>query len=103
MPSCSDYHQAQARQYNRLAKQLKPDLSAYAKSKKEWGDDATDADSLAYGTHDGVSTAGLDRMVADLEKQCVDRTAFALPDTLATTATRRAPRARATAFALASD
>jgi hypothetical protein len=35
------------------------------------GEDEVTADTLAYGQHDAVSSAGLDKMSQDLEKQCV--------------------------------
>lgn len=72
----ADYTQAQARQYNRLTKKLKPDMGAYKKSTAEWGEDDQDADSLAYGQHDAVSKAGLERMAADVEAQIEKRAQF---------------------------
>mmetsp|Transcript_22558 Transcript_22558/g.58895 ORF Transcript_22558/g.58895 Transcript_22558/m.58895 type:complete len:218 (-) Transcript_22558:152-805(-) len=75
-PGFADYAQAQHRQYTRLTKALKPDMKAYSKSAKEWGDDDVTADTLAYGQHDAVSKAGLDRMAADLEAQIEKRAKF---------------------------
>lgn len=72
----SDYADMQFRQYQRLTKQLKPDKGAYLKSKAEWGDDAVDANTVAYGQHDAVSAKGLDRMVKDLEAQAEKRAKF---------------------------
>jgi len=72
----STYEAASYRQYERLTKQLKPDMKAYKKSTTEWEGDSVGANSLAYGTHDSVSTAGLDKMVADLTKQDEKRKAF---------------------------
>lgn len=72
----ADFTQTAHRHYSRLTKQLKPDLAEYEKSKREWGDDSADADTLAYGQHDKVSASGLDRMVADLEKQVEKRGKF---------------------------
>eukprot|EP00039_Didymoeca_costata_P001981 m.56697 g.56697 ORF g.56697 m.56697 type:complete len:221 (+) comp11056_c0_seq1:137-799(+) len=75
-PGFSDYTAAQARQYNRLTKNLKVDMGAYKKSVAEWGDDEQAADSLAYGQHDHVSKTGIKRMVDDLEKQIEKRHKF---------------------------
>lgn len=52
------YAAASYRQYERLTKQMKPDVRAYKKSQDEWGDDSTEAGSLAYGQHDRVSGEG---------------------------------------------
>ena len=35
-PGFADFAQAQHRQYERLTKQLKPDMTEYKKSAKEW-------------------------------------------------------------------
>jgi pre-mRNA-splicing factor SYF2 len=64
------------RTYTRLVDEIKPDMAAYKKSKKEWGADAADADSLAYGKHDHVSAAGLDRMSKAMEKQIEKKKSF---------------------------
>jgi len=70
------YAAASYRQYERLTKQMKPDVRAYKKSQDEWGDDSTEAGSLAYGHHDRVSGEGLEAMVADLKKQDEKRKNF---------------------------
>ena len=57
------YAAASYRQYERLTKSMKPDLKAYKKSQDEWGEDSTDAGSLAYGHHDRVSSQGMEAMV----------------------------------------
>ena len=72
----STYEAASYRQYERLTKQLKPDMKAYKKSEKEWEGDSADANSLAYGTHDAVSSAGMEKMVDDLNKQDEKRKNF---------------------------
>jgi len=69
----SDFATAQHRQYLRLTKELKPDMAAYKRSQKEWGDDEADADTLAYGQHDRVTKEGLDALVADIDKQAKKR------------------------------
>ena len=73
----SSYEDAQLRQYQRLTKQMKPDLEAYEKSKEKLGDDLyPTADTLPQHDLDHVSKEGLDRMVADLEKQVEKREKF---------------------------
>ena len=42
------YAAASYRQYERLTKQMKPDVKAYKKSQEEWGEDSTESGSLAY-------------------------------------------------------
>ncbi|XP_032234825.2 pre-mRNA-splicing factor syf2 isoform X2 [Nematostella vectensis] len=73
----ADFAQAQQRQYSRLTKQLKPDMSEYKKQKDELGEAFTPSvDNLSYGGEGKVSEAGIDRMVADLEKQAEKRAKF---------------------------
>lgn len=72
----ADYQTAQFRQYSRLTKELKPDAEEYGKSMKVWEEQGMGADSLGYGQHDKVSRAGLERLVADLEKQKEKREKF---------------------------
>ncbi|EOA95278.1 Pre-mRNA-splicing factor SYF2, partial [Anas platyrhynchos] len=69
----SDYAAAQLRQYQRLTRQIKPDLEQYEKLKEQYGEALyPTSDSLLHGTH--VPTKeGIDRMVADLEKQIEKR------------------------------
>jgi len=72
----SDFNAMHLRTYTRLVDEIKPDMAAYKKSKKLWGDDAVEADSLAYGKHDHVSKAGLEKMTKALEKQSEKKKAF---------------------------
>ncbi|RLV89847.1 hypothetical protein DV515_00014640 [Chloebia gouldiae] len=68
-----DYAAAQLRQYQRLTRQIKPDLEQYEKLKEQHGDALyPTSDSLLHGTH-VPSKEGVDRMVADLEKQIEKR------------------------------
>ncbi|TFK13276.1 Pre-mRNA-splicing factor syf2 [Platysternon megacephalum] len=65
----SDYAAAQLRQYQRLTKQIKPDMEKYEKLREENGEELyPTANSLLHGTHVPCKE-GVDRMVTDLEKQ----------------------------------
>jgi len=76
-PGFSDFATAQFRKYEGLAKQMKPDLEAYQHSKEKLGDAAfPGAHNLLYGCNDKVSERGMDKMVADLEKQMEKRGKF---------------------------
>uniref|UniRef100_A0A8D2LZS1 Pre-mRNA-splicing factor SYF2 n=1 Tax=Zonotrichia albicollis TaxID=44394 RepID=A0A8D2LZS1_ZONAL len=69
----SDYAAAQLRQYQRLTRQIKPDLEQYEKLKEQHGEALyPTSNSLLHGTH-VPSKEGVDRMVADLEKQIEKR------------------------------
>nr|XP_009929389.1 PREDICTED: pre-mRNA-splicing factor SYF2 [Opisthocomus hoazin] len=69
----SDYASAQLRQYQRLTRQIKPDLEQYEKLKEQYGEALyPTSDSLLHGSH-VPSKEGVDRMVADLEKQIEKR------------------------------
>uniref|UniRef100_A0A670YGI5 Pre-mRNA-splicing factor SYF2 n=2 Tax=Pseudonaja textilis TaxID=8673 RepID=A0A670YGI5_PSETE len=69
----SDYAAAQLRQYQRLTKQIKPDLEKYEKLREESGEDFfPTSNSLLHGTH-VPSKEGVDKMVSDLEKQIQKR------------------------------
>ncbi|XP_063168147.1 pre-mRNA-splicing factor SYF2 [Candoia aspera] len=69
----SDYAAAQLRQYQRLTKQIKPDLEKYEKLREESGEDLfPTSNSLLHGTH-VPSKEGVDKMVSDLEKQIQKR------------------------------
>ncbi|KAM4541168.1 pre-mRNA-splicing factor syf2 [Fundulus diaphanus] len=70
------YAEAQFRQYQRLAKQIRPDLQSYEKQREESGEDFyPTSNSLSYGTH--VPTKdGIDRMVEDVEKQIEKRAKY---------------------------
>uniref|UniRef100_A0A8D0DJ39 Pre-mRNA-splicing factor SYF2 n=1 Tax=Salvator merianae TaxID=96440 RepID=A0A8D0DJ39_SALMN len=69
----SDYAAAQLRQYQRLTKQIRPDLEQYEKLREESGEEFyPTSNSLLHGTH--VPTKeGIDKMVGDLEKQIEKR------------------------------
>ncbi|XP_058052461.1 pre-mRNA-splicing factor SYF2 [Ahaetulla prasina] len=69
----SDYAAAQLRQYQRLTKQIKPDLEKYEKLRAESGEDFfPTSNSLLHGSH-VPSKEGVDKMVSDLEKQIQKR------------------------------
>ncbi|KAM9308082.1 pre-mRNA-splicing factor SYF2 [Gastrophryne carolinensis] len=69
----SDYAAAQLRQYQRLTKQIKPDMEEYEQEREKRGEDFfPTSDSLFHGTH-VPSKDGVDRMVTDLEKQIEKR------------------------------
>ncbi|XP_007423430.1 pre-mRNA-splicing factor SYF2 [Python bivittatus] len=69
----SDYAAAQLRQYQRLTKQIKPDLEKYEKLREESGEDFfPTSNSLLHGTH-VPSREGVDKMVSDVEKQIQKR------------------------------
>lgn len=66
---CTGFAEAQERQYDRLTRQFEPDLEAYERQKQEMGETFfPGVNTLLHGTNK-VSQAGVDRMVADLEKQ----------------------------------
>lgn len=72
-----DFQQAQLRQYTRLVKQVEPDMEAYEKQKAEYGADFyPGVNSLSYGGSGKVSKDGVERMVADLEKQIEKRSKY---------------------------
>lgn len=72
-----DFQQAQQRQYTRLVKQIEPDMEAYEKQKAEYGADFyPGVNSLGYGGSGKVSKDGVERMVADLEKQIDKRAKY---------------------------
>ncbi|XP_075443327.1 pre-mRNA-splicing factor SYF2 [Ascaphus truei] len=69
----SDYAAAQLRQYQRLTKQIKPDMEAYEQQREQHAEAFyPTSDSLYHGTH-VPSKDGVDRMVTDLEKQIEKR------------------------------
>ena len=60
---------AQFRQYERLTRQMEPDLESYERQKQEMGEDFfPGVNTLLHGTSK-VSQAGVERMATDLEKQ----------------------------------
>uniref|UniRef100_UPI00358E05A4 pre-mRNA-splicing factor syf2-like n=1 Tax=Myxine glutinosa TaxID=7769 RepID=UPI00358E05A4 len=76
IPPAKDYAAAQLRQYQRLIRQVKPDLESYEKQKAEESETLYPmAHSLRHGTHE-PSTDGVDRMVEDLEKQIEKRSKY---------------------------
>uniref|UniRef100_A0A6I8RLP9 Pre-mRNA-splicing factor SYF2 n=1 Tax=Xenopus tropicalis TaxID=8364 RepID=A0A6I8RLP9_XENTR len=68
----SDYAAAQLRQYQRLTKQIKPDMEEYEMEKQKGEMFYPTSESLYHGTHI-PSQSGIDRMVTDLEKQIEKR------------------------------
>lgn len=69
----SDYQQATARQYNRLVKQMKPDMRKYDEQKKKLGPAFYgDQKTILQGLHTD-RTEAVDKMVEDLEKQISKR------------------------------
>ncbi|KAM9787580.1 pre-mRNA-splicing factor syf2 isoform X2 [Syngnathus typhle] len=70
------YAEAQFRQYQRLTKQIKPDMQNYEKQREECGEDFhPTSNSLIHGTH-VPSEEGIDRMVEDVEKQIEKRAKY---------------------------
>ncbi|XP_041096612.1 pre-mRNA-splicing factor syf2 [Polyodon spathula] len=75
-PGFSDYAAAQLRQYQRLTKQIKPDMENYEKQRDECGDEFyPTSNSLLHGSH-VPSKEGVDRMVEDVEKQIEKRAKY---------------------------
>ncbi|XP_065907424.1 pre-mRNA-splicing factor syf2-like isoform X2 [Dysidea avara] len=74
----SDYQQATFRQYQRLTKQLKPDLEAYERQKEELGQDffPTSSSLLIGKAEKTVNKSGLDRMAQDLQAQIDKRSKY---------------------------
>ncbi|KAL1464141.1 hypothetical protein WDU94_003815 [Cyamophila willieti] len=69
----SDYQQATARQYNRLVKQMKPDMRNYEDQKQKLGPAFYgDQKTILQGLHKD-RTEAVDKMVDDLEKQISKR------------------------------
>ncbi|XP_018424456.1 PREDICTED: pre-mRNA-splicing factor SYF2 [Nanorana parkeri] len=69
----SDYAAAHLRQYQRLTRQIKPDMEEYEQEREKRGEDFfPTSDSLYHGTH-VPSKDGVERMVTDLEKQIAKR------------------------------
>lgn len=67
----ADYEQATARQYNRLIKQIKPNMEEYERQKQKLGPAFyNDRHSILHGLHKD-SKESVDKMVQDLEKQYV--------------------------------
>lgn len=72
----ADFEQSSFRQYERLTRNLQPDMNNYEKQKNELGEDfyATTS-TLTYGTHTPAPSA-VDRMVDDLNKQVEKRRGY---------------------------
>lgn len=63
-----DFAQAQHRQYERLTKQMAPNMEAYEKQKREMGESFyPGVNTLIHGVK--TPDAAIDRMVEDLEAQ----------------------------------
>ncbi|XP_041351711.1 pre-mRNA-splicing factor syf2-like isoform X2 [Gigantopelta aegis] len=72
----SDFVQATHRQYQRLTKQMKPDMNEYGRQKNKLGEDFY-ATSSTLGLHERKdSEEAVDRMVEDLEKQIEKRAKY---------------------------
>ncbi|CAB1453506.1 unnamed protein product [Pleuronectes platessa] len=70
------YAEAQFRQYQRLTKQIKPDMKSYEKQRVESGADFyPTSNTLIHGTH-VPSKDGIERMVEDVEKQIEKRAKY---------------------------
>lgn len=72
----SDYEQATFRQYQRLTKQMKPNLEEYERKKEKMGEDMyPELNSIAQGDYKD-SEEGINKMAADLDKQIEKRAKF---------------------------
>lgn len=68
-PGFSDYEQACIRQYNRLIKNIKPNMDSYCDAKEKLGPAFYgDPNTILHGLHEDKKDA-IDNMVTDLEKQ----------------------------------
>lgn len=69
----ADYEQATIRQYNRLVKNIKPDMSDYERQRERLGEAFYGGrNTILHGLHKDTNE-GIDRMVTDLEKQITKR------------------------------
>ncbi|XP_012554971.1 pre-mRNA-splicing factor SYF2 [Hydra vulgaris] len=76
-PGFIDYATSQLRQYDRLTKQMKPNLETYQQTKKKMGDSIfPGAHNLMYGGKNRPSEEAIDRMVGDLEQQIAKRSKY---------------------------
>ncbi|XP_064466939.1 pre-mRNA-splicing factor syf2-like [Ornithodoros turicata] len=72
----SDYEAATVRQYQRLVKQMKPDLESYEAKKEHLGEAFFPTrDTIIHGLHKDTKQ-GIDRMVEDLDKQIDKRNKY---------------------------
>lgn len=68
-PGFSDYEQAAIRSYNRLVKNIKPNMEAYEEAKEKLGPAFYgDPNTILHGLHEDKKEA-VDKMVTNLEKQ----------------------------------
>ncbi|XP_052006818.1 pre-mRNA-splicing factor syf2 [Xyrauchen texanus] len=75
-PGFSGYAEAQLRQYQRLTRQIKPDMENYERQREECGEDFhPTSNSLIHGTH-VPSKESINRMVEDVEKQIEKRSKY---------------------------
>ena len=73
-PGFSDFGQASYRQYQRLTKQMKPDLESYEQEKEKLGEEVFYAGAHTLGVlNHKDSEQSIDRMVDDLNKQVQKR------------------------------
>ncbi|XP_049775440.1 pre-mRNA-splicing factor syf2 isoform X2 [Schistocerca cancellata] len=69
----ADYEQATIRQYNRLVKNLKPDMEHYSQQREKLGEAFYGSrNTILHGLQEDTKE-GIDRMVEDLEKQIAKR------------------------------
>ncbi|XP_076831415.1 pre-mRNA-splicing factor syf2 [Brachyhypopomus gauderio] len=75
-PGFSGYAEAHLRQYQRLTKQIKPDMEDYERQREECGEDFhPTSNSLLHGTH-VPSRDAIDRMQEDVHKQIEKRSKY---------------------------
>lgn len=68
-PGFSDYEQAAVRSYNRLVKDIRPNMEAYEEAKQKLGPAFYgDRNTIIHGLHEDKKEA-IDKMVSNLEKQ----------------------------------
>lgn len=72
-PGFSDFEQAAIRHYNRLVKNIKPNMETYEDAKEKLGPAFYgDRNTILHGLHEDKKEA-IDKMVNDLEKQIAKR------------------------------
>ncbi|ESN97446.1 hypothetical protein HELRODRAFT_178248 [Helobdella robusta] len=73
----ADFEQASYRQYQRLTKQMKPNLKEYTGEKEKLGEEVFYAGTNTLGTTDHKDTPeAISRMVEDLDKQIAKRAKY---------------------------
>ncbi|XP_013405461.1 pre-mRNA-splicing factor SYF2 [Lingula anatina] len=75
-PGFSDYEAATHRQYQRLTKQLKPDMNDYERKKEKMGEEFYADTSTLITSQPTDSKEAIDRMVEDVEKQIEKRSKY---------------------------